>query len=60
MHVTVHYPESVECVQEIKNRIAEQHAKAIINYINRLNCPDMEKYELLSYVRQLSIVKKSG
>lgn len=52
MQVKVVYPDDPDELAALQGRVAEEHAKIIVNYIQRLPCSDAEKNALFQYVRQ--------
>ena len=50
MEVIVHYPESKEDQAEIQKRLERIHAQFVLQYIEKLNCPQWQKEKLLDAV----------
>jgi hypothetical protein len=47
MNINVHYPRKQADLQELNERIAYVHSKAILNYIEHLSCPLEQKQQIL-------------
>ena len=47
MNIIIHYPKSVEDIDELKKRVAKVHVEAIASYISSVNCPLFQKLILL-------------
>ena len=52
MNVMMHYPNNVKNMLELKKRIAEIHAQAVIQNIQSLSCPKEQKLELIKEIKQ--------
>lgn len=59
MNVTVHYPNDMADIEELKNRVASVHIEAVDSYLNRQNYPVEQKMELIESLKN-SIDKQSG
>lgn len=47
INVIVHYPTTEEGWRELRSRVASVHADAVMNSIQKLNCPTWQKIKLL-------------
>lgn len=50
INIIVHYPTTEEGWRELRRRVAEVHADAVLTYIQKLNCPTWQKIELLDAI----------
>lgn len=50
IHLVVHYPETDEGKQILKERAARAHAEMVEQYIGKLNCPKEQKEKLLDQI----------
>ncbi|MDL2233513.1 hypothetical protein LJC63_08040 [Ruminococcaceae bacterium OttesenSCG-928-L11] len=57
MKIIVHYPTSENMKKELANRVAEIHADAAIQYIEKLTCPTEQKDAL---IRSIISEKQNG
>lgn len=52
MNIIIHYPKSVENIDELKKRVSKVHAEAIASYISTLNYPLFQKLILLEKLKK--------
>lgn len=50
MEVIVHYPKSDQDRAELQKRIARIHAQFVLQYVEKLNCPQWQKEQLIDAV----------
>lgn len=50
INIIVHFPTTEEGWRELKRRVASVHADAVMNSINKLNCPMWQKIKLLDAI----------
>ena len=59
MKIRVHLPETEEGIQQLKMKVAELHAEAIMNCIHKLPCEAESKMQLFNLVKD-EIKKRAG
>ena len=47
INIIVHYPTTEEGWRELRRRMAIFHADAVLNYVQKLNCPTWQKIKLI-------------
>ena len=50
INIIVHYPTTEEGWIELRKRMASVHADAVLNSIQKLNCPTWQKIKLLDAI----------
>ena len=50
INLIVHYPKTEEGWKELRKRVAEVHADAMMTYVRKLNCPHWQKIKLIDAV----------
>lgn len=50
MKIIMHYPETEQGMNELKNTVATVHAESVKKYIKNLSCPKEQKIELCNAV----------
>ena len=50
INLIVHYPKTEKGWKELRKRVAEVHADAVMTYIRNLNCPHWQKLKLIDAV----------
>lgn len=55
MRLIIHYPDTAEKEKELEKQVSAFHAKAVIDFIQNLPCPQEEKKELIE-----EIIKNAG
>lgn len=50
MNVSVHLPAGPEEERELQKRVAEVHSRAILSYVERLECPFEQKKRILKRI----------
>ena len=50
INIIVHYPKSEEGWRELRRRMAIVHADAVLNYVQKLNCPTWQKIKLIDAI----------
>lgn len=50
INIIVHYPTTEEGWRELRKRMASVHADAVLNSIQKLNCPNWQKIKLLDAI----------
>lgn len=50
MNVIVHYPSSKQNLEALHNKVANTHAKFVIDYISNLTCSKNKKLELIEKI----------
>ena len=50
INIIVHYPITEEGWRELRRRMASVHADAVLNSIQKLNCPSWQKIKLLDAI----------
>lgn len=58
VNVIFHYPTTEEGKYELAKQIAIIHADAVVQYINKLNCPHEQKIKLLDAVIETASTEK--
>ena len=48
--IIVHYPTTEEGWRELRRRMAIVHADAVLNYVQKLNCPTWQKIKLIDAI----------
>lgn len=52
INIIVHYPTTEAGRRELQRRVAEVHADAILNYVQKLNCQHWQKINLLDAIKE--------
>lgn len=50
INIIVHYPTTEEGWRELRRRMAIVHADAVLNSIQKLNCPTWQKIKLIDAI----------
>ena len=50
INIIVHYPTTEEGWRELRRRMAIVHADAVLNYVQKLNCPTWQKIKLIDAI----------
>lgn len=50
INIIVHYPTTEEGWRELRRRIAIVHADAVLNSVQKLNCPTWQKIKLIDAI----------
>lgn len=50
INIIVHYPKTEEGWRELRRRMAIVHADAVLNSIQKLNCPTWQKIKLIDAI----------
>ena len=50
INIIVHYPTTVEGWRELRRRMAIVHADAVLNSVQKLNCPTWQKIKLVEAI----------
>ena len=50
INIIVHYPTTEEGWRELRRRMAIVHADAVLNSVQKLNCPTWQKIELIDAI----------
>jgi len=58
INIVVHYPTTEKGWRELRKRTASVHADAVLNSIQKLNCPTWQKIKLLDAI--IEDAKKCG
>ena len=59
INVIVHYPKTIEGQRELAERVAGVHASLVNQHIKKLNCPSVQKIQLLDAVIKSASSKSS-
>ena len=58
INIIVHYPTTEEGWRELRRRMAIVHADAVLNSVQKLNCPTWQKIKLIDAI--IEDVKKEA
>ena len=50
INIIVHYPKTEEGWRELRRRMAIVHADAVLNSVQKLNCPTWQKIKLIDAI----------
>lgn len=50
INIIVHYPTTEESWRELRRRMAIVHADAVLNSVQKLNCPTWQKIKLIDAI----------
>ena len=50
INIIVHYPTTEEGWRELRRRMAIVHADAVLNSVQKLNCPTWQKIKLINAI----------
>lgn len=50
INIIVHYPKTEEGWRELRKRMAIVHADAVLNSVQKLNCPTWQKIKLIDAI----------
>lgn len=50
INIIVHYPKTEEGWRELRKRMAIVHADAVLNSVQKLNCPAWQKIKLIDAI----------
>ena len=50
INIIVHYPTTEEGWRELRRRMASVHADAVLNSVQKLNCPTWQKIKLVEAI----------
>lgn len=50
INIIVHYPTTEEGWRELRRRMAIVHADAVLNSVQKLNCPSWQKIKLIDAI----------
>ena len=50
INIIVHYPTTEEGWRELRRRMATVHADAVLNSVQKLNCPTWQKIKLVEAI----------
>ena len=50
INIIVHYPKTEEGWRELRRRMAIVHADAVLNSVQKLNCPTWQKIKLVEAI----------
>ena len=58
INIIVHYPTTEEGWRELRRRMAIVHADAVLNSVQKLNCPTWQKIKLIDAI--IEVAKKEA
>lgn len=47
MNIIVYYPQSEEVLHDLQKKVADVHAEAVLQYLQKLSCPQAQKQKLI-------------
>lgn len=56
MEVFVYYPKANKDMKELEKRVAMVHAQAVIQYIQRMSCPQKQKLQLINALKKKGLL----
>ena len=52
LNIIVHYPKNEQDLQTLQKKVASVHADAVIHYLQKLTCPEIQKLKLHNEIKQ--------